>query len=117
MFSEPQHVFVSAVDKSLPRVSFGDQSGTFENVTEGLRLRISHSKGKRTRRTVRLDVTKTAPDPLLDGVSKEYSMSVYTTIDHPLVGFSAADVEKYSQTLVDYCDTAGVLTKVINGES
>lgn len=117
MFSEPQTVTVNAVAKSLPRVSFGDSQGTFENVTEGLRVRISHASGKRTRRTVRLDITKTAPDPLLDGVSKEYSMSAYLVIDHPKVGFSAVDQERYAQALVDYVDAPGVLTKVINGES
>jgi hypothetical protein len=117
MFSEPQSVTVNAVAKSLPRVSFGDAVGTFENVTTGHRLRISHSVGKRNRRTVRLDVTKTTEDPLLDGVSREYSESIYLVIDHPKGGFTALETEQNAQGLVDWLDVVGNLTKVINGES
>lgn len=117
MFTEPQSVTVNAVAKSLPRVAFGDRSGVFENTTEGLALRVSHVSGKRGRKTIRLDSTKTAADPLLDGVSRQYSMSSYLVIDHPLVGFSAAEVGHIAQALVDWCDVAGNLTKVIGGES
>lgn len=117
MFTEPQEVTVNAVAKSMPRVAFGDRNGTFENVSTGHRLRITHLNGRRNRRTIRLDITKTAADPLLDGVSREYSMSAYLTVDHPLVGFSATEQEQNVQALVDWLDTAGNLTKVVNGES
>lgn len=117
MFTEPQNVTVNAVAKSLPRVSTGDRSGIFENVAEGYTLRITHNLGKRNRRTVRLDITKTAADPLLDGVSRPYSMSAYLTVDHPLVGFSAAETEDNVQGLIDWLATAGNLTKIVGGES
>jgi hypothetical protein len=117
MFSEPQSVTVSGAAKSLPRISFGDRSGTFENTGTGHKLRISHIIGKRTRRTVRLDVTKTAADPLLDGVSRQYSMSAYLVIDHPPVGFTTAEAEANAKALTDWLAVAGNLTKVVNGES
>jgi len=44
-------------------------------------------------------------------------MSAYLVVDIPNVGFSAIDQERYAQALVDYVDVAGVLTKVVNGES
>lgn len=117
MFTEPQTVKAGADSISLPRVSYGDRNGLFENIPTGLRLRVSHLLGKRTRRNVRLDFTKTAADPLLDGVSRQYSMSAYVVIDHPQVGFSASEIEANAKSLTDWLAVAGNLTKVVNGES
>jgi len=117
MFSEPQTVTVSGAAVNLPRVAFGDRNGLFELVPAGIRLRITHLLGKRTRRTVRFDFTKTAADPLLDGVSREYSMSVITTADHPPVGFSPAEIEANIKVSNTWLAAAGNLSKVANGES
>lgn len=117
MFTEPQSVTVSGAAKSLPRVAFGDRKGVFENTTTGHRLSISHVNGKRGRSTVRLDITKTAADPLLDGVSRQYSMSCLLILDRPLVGFSQTEVEQNAQGFIDWLDTAANLTKVAGGES
>lgn len=117
MFTEPQTVTVNAVAKALPRVSTGDRVGVFESSALGYLLKISHLNGKRYRRTVRLDSTKTAADPLIAGVNRQYSMSAYLVIDHPLVGFSNTEAEQVAQALVDWLDTPGNLTKVIGGES
>lgn len=116
-FTEPLTVTVNAVAKSLPRVSVGNRSAIYEKIADGLRLSIASQTGKRVRRNVRLDFTKTAADPLLDGVSKQYSMSSYLVIDHPQVGFTQLELEQYAQALVDWLDVAGNLTKVLNGES
>lgn len=117
MFSEPQSLTIGSNAHSLPRVSFGDRNGLFEAVPAGLRLRVSHLLGKRTRRTVRIDFTKTAADPLLDGVSRQYSHSAYIVIDHPQVGFTATELEANAKALVTWLGVAGNLTKVVNGES
>jgi len=117
MFSDPQSVTVSGSAKSLPRVSVGDRQAVYENSTAGLTHRITHTVGKRNRHTVRLDCTKTAADPLLDGVSKQYSMSAYLVIDHPPVGFTAAEAEANTKALTDWLAVAGNLTKVVGGES
>lgn len=118
MFADPQSVTINAVAKTLPRVSTVDRTSTYEDAANGLVLKVSHVNGKsRTRRTVRLDVTKTAADPLLDGVSRQYSMSAYLVIDIPVVGFSTTEVSQNSQGLIDYLDTAANLTKIVAGES
>lgn len=117
MFSEPQSVTVSGAAKSLPRVSFGDRKGIFENASTGHTLSVTHVNGKRNRHTVRLDITKTAADPLLDGVSRQYSMSAYLVLDKPLVGFTAVEAEANAKALVDWFAVAGNLTKIVNGES
>lgn len=117
MFTEPQSVTVNSVAKSLPRVSYGNREGIFESRTDGLRLRVTHVLGKRNRRIARLDITKTAADPLLDGVSRQYSMSVYLTIDAPTVGFADSEVANNAQALIDWADVAANLNKVVAGES
>jgi hypothetical protein len=116
MFSEPQTVTINAVAKTLPRVSFGDRKGIFED-TLGNRLTVTHTTGRRNRHVVRLDVTKLALDPTLDGVSKEYSMSAQLIIDVPPVGFTADEQSKNAKALVDWAAAAGILLKVTSGES
>lgn len=116
MFTEPQTVTINGVAKALPRVSFGDRKGVFED-TLGNRLTVSHTTGRRNRHIVRLDTTKTAVDPLLDGVSREYSMSAQLILDVPPVGFTANEQSINAQALVDWLDAAGILLKVTGGES
>jgi hypothetical protein len=117
MFSEPQSVTVNAVAASLPRVAFADRSGTFQVTDGSLTLKIAHDLRNRNRRTVRLDFVKTAADPLLDGVSRQYTMSTYVVIDHPKVGFSNTEVENNLKALKDWLATTGNITKVVGGES
>lgn len=117
MFTEPQSVTVATVAKTLPRVSVGNRTATYESVVDGLSLKITHVIAKRKRRTVRLDITKTAADPLLDGVSRQYSMSAYLVIDSPLVGFSPTEEQNNLKAIVDWLAVAGNQSKVINGES
>lgn len=117
MFSEPLTVTVNAIAKELNRVGFGDRRGTFARVADGLKLTISHNSGKREASTVRFDINKVAADPLLDGVSKPYSMSVSLTVNTPTVGFSTTEISQNMQALVDWLDTPANLAKVVNGES
>ncbi len=117
MFAEPQSVTVNAVAKSLPRVSFGDRKGTFSTSIGDIGLTISHDLKSRNRRNVRLDFAKTAADPLLDGVSRQYTMSAYVVVDHPKVGFDNTEVKNNLKALVDYLAIAGNLDKIVGGES
>jgi len=70
VFSEPQPIVIATVTKNLPKVDGGNRSSLYESTVDGLRLKVRHLLGKRTRREVRLDITKTAADPLFDGVSR-----------------------------------------------
>lgn len=117
MFTEPQTVTVNAIVSNLPRVAFADRSGTFQAPDGGLSLKIAHDLRNRNRRTVRLDFVKTAADPLLDGVSRQYTMSAYVVVDHPKVGYSNTEVENNLKALKDWLATTGNITKVIGGES
>jgi len=117
MLSDPQSVSVAGSAVSLPRVSVGANQATYRSSDGNLSYTISSSYGKRTRRTARLDFRKVAADPLLDGVSRPYSMSAYIVIDHPDIGFTNAEIEANAKALVDELAEAGLLTKIIGGES
>jgi hypothetical protein len=117
MFSDPQSVTVNAVAKTLPRVVVGDRKASYESTADGLQLHITHVVGKRNRHTVRLDVTKTAADPLLDGVSKQYSMSAYIVVDAPPIGFTLAEQKLNVTALLDFMKAATNTDKVLAGES
>lgn len=117
MFTEPQTVTVATVAKTLPRVAFGDRSGSFETADGAFKLQISHNLRNRNRRTARLDITKTAADPLLDGVSRPYSMSVYMVVDHPQVGFSNTEVVDNLQALIDWLAAGTNAEQLAGGES
>lgn len=117
MFTDPQTVTVATVPKSLNKTGSGDYASRFESIADGLTLNVTHVKGKRYRHTIRFDVTKTAADPLLDGVSRQYSMSCYLVVDAPAVGFSVTEQSDNAQALIDWLDGAGVLSKLTAFES
>lgn len=117
MFADTLTVTVNAVAKTLNRIAFGNREGTFDSRADGLKVRISHVEGKRNRRTVRLDSSKTVADPYLTGVNKLVSMSAIFTVDSPLVGYSDTEVSQIVQALVDWLDIPANLTKVVGGES
>jgi hypothetical protein len=117
MYSEPQTVTINAVAKPLPRISFGDRKGVFEDTAAGVRLTFGHTVGRRNRHTERLDITKVAADPLLDGVSRPYGMSVTLIVDIPPVGFSPVEINQNVKGLLDHAANATNLAKLVGGES
>lgn len=117
MFADPQTVTVNAVGKTLPRVDVGSRRALYESAADGLTFTITHVKGKRDRHTVRLDINKTAADPLLDGVSRAYSMSAYLVVDAPDLGFSLAEQKLNVKALLDWMALSTNTEKVLAGES
>lgn len=117
MFADPLSVTVNSVAKSLVRTDVGNRKALYESAADGLSLTISHVKGKRNRHTVRLDINKTAADPLLDGHSKVYSMSAYLIVDAPDVGFSLTEQDINVKALVDWLGTGTNADKVLAFES
>lgn len=117
MFADTQNVSVNGVGAQLPRVAFGDRKGTFENVAAGLRLTISHVLGKRVRRNVRIDFNKMIDDPLLEGVNRPVSMSAYTVLDVPTVGYTPTEVADNLEALAVFLSDENNRLKLVNGES
>lgn len=117
-YTDPQSVTINAVANSLPRVGSGLNSGSFSKDDGTVRLSVSHQIGKRTRRQVRLDHSKIAPDPLISSTNIKYSMSAYLVVDVPPTGYTVAEAKQIIDGLTKWLtDTSGAnLTKLLGGE-
>lgn len=118
-FADPQSVTISGTAISLPRVSSGDNKGAFQSNDGNTRLSIADQYGNRVRRTIRLDSTKVAADPLISGANNYYSMSTYLVVDTPKVGYTVAEAKAVVDALVAYlaASTGANVTKLLGGES
>jgi hypothetical protein len=118
-FADPQSVTISGSAKSLPRIGSSIDSGVFSTDDGNVKLTVSHSTGKRTRRTIRLDHRKVAADPLNAAQNLNYSMSVYMVVDAPLVGYSPADQKAIVDALLGNLEASSAANevKLIGGES
>jgi len=115
MFSDPQSVTISGSANSLPRISSGIASGGYSTGDGTVQLKISHQTGKRFRRTVRLEHSKIAADPLTSANTK-YSMTAYVVLDTPVVGYTVAEAQAVAAGLVAWLTNANV-GKVLGGEN
>lgn len=93
-FADPQSITINAVATSLPRTSSGVNSGVFTAADGNLRLTVSHSYGKKTRRMIRLDSSKTAADPLLPAQNVKLSSGVYLVVETPVAGFTNTELKQ-----------------------
>lgn len=117
MFGTSLTVVINAVSKTLASVGYGDRTATYESLADGLAFKITHVVSKRNRHTTRLDITKIAVDPLLDGMSRQYSMSAYLVVDAPPLGFTLPEQKLNVKGLVDWLGTGTNLDRVLAGES
>ncbi len=118
-FTDPQSVTINAVANSLPRVSSGQNSGVFSKDDGTVRLTVSHSYGKRARRTVRIDHSKIAPDPFVSSTNAKYSMSAYVVFDVPLTGYTNAEAKQVADGLVAYlsASSGARISQLLGGEN
>lgn len=118
-FSDPQSVTINAIAISLPRVSSGVNAGAFSSSDGLTKMSLSHQYAKRVRRTIRLDVSKVAADPLVGGQNVAYSMSAYLVVDLPTVGYTVAEAKLVVDGLVAYLTaTSGArVTQLLGGEN
>jgi hypothetical protein len=118
VFADPQSVTINAVANNLPRVSAGVNSGEFRKDDGNVVLKFSHQYGKRTRRQVRLDLSKIAADPLISSTNIKYSMSAYLVVDVPVTGFTVAEAKQVVDGLTAYltASSGANVTKLLGGE-
>jgi len=118
-FADPQSVTINAVANSLPRVSSGVNTGSFSKDDGTVKLTVAHQYGKRNRRTIRLDHSKIAPDPLISSQSIRYSTSVYMVVDTPTTGYTVAEAKQIVDALTGYLTaTSGArVTQLLGGEN
>lgn len=117
-FADPQTVTISAVANTLPRISSGVNSGIFQKDDGNVKLSMSHQYGKRTRRTMRLDFSKIAADPLISSQNIKYSMSTYLVVDQPITGFTVSEAKAIVDALTLYltASSGAKVTQLLGGE-
>jgi len=118
-FSDPQVVTIATVANTLPRTGSGVSSGSFSKDDGNVKLSVSHAYGKRTRRTIRLDHSKIAPDPLIAAQNIKFSMSAYLVVDVPVTGYTVAEQKQIVDALAAYltASSGSATTKLLGGES
>lgn len=117
-YADPQSVTINAVANTLPRVSFGVNAGAFQKDDGLVKLSVSHTYAKRTRRSLRLDFSKIAADPLISAQNIRYSMSAYVVVDLPTTGFTVAEAKYIVDALTLYltASSGARTTQLLGGE-
>jgi len=118
-FADPQSVTISGVTTSLPRVSTGIGTGSFKSNDALIGLSVAHSYGKRSRHTIRLDVSKLTADPFLPSSNVKVGTSMYLVFDMPLAGFTVTDevaIWTGFNTLLTASSSAKI-TQLLGGEN
>jgi hypothetical protein len=118
-FSDPINITVSGVASDLFRTSSGENTGSFQKNDGTLKVSVSHQYGKRTRRTIRLEHSKIAPDPLISSANIRHSMTSYLVIDTPTTGYTVAEAKAVADALMGYltASSGAATTKLLGGEN
>jgi len=117
--ADPLSIDIGAGAVSLPRVNSGNNSSTYTSADGNVSVVISHNYGRRTRRNIRVNVRKTAADPLFPAQNAPYTMSSIVSIDVPEVGYTTAEAKSITAGLMTLltASTNANLTKFSQGEN
>jgi hypothetical protein len=119
MFADPQTITINAVPITLPRTGSALDSGTFTKDDAAYKESISHAYGKRTRRTIRLDAKKLAPDVMDGSLNVPYTMAVYCVVDVPTVGYTLTEQKQICDGFLAYltASSGAKVAQFLGGES
>lgn len=118
-FADPQSVTINAVAQTLPRTSVAQNASEYTKDDGTVKMLISHAYGRRNRRTIRLNHSKVAPDPLISAQNIRHSMSCYVVVDTPVTGYTVAEAKQVVDALVAYlaASTGAKVTQLLGGEN
>ncbi len=118
-YTDPQTVTINAIANTLPRVSSGNNSGSFSKDDGTVQLKVSHAIGKRFRRSVRVDHQKITADALMPSANVVRSMSAYLVVDVPPMGYTIVEQQQIVAGLTAWltASSGANLTKLLGGES
>jgi hypothetical protein len=118
-FADPQSVTISGTAISLPRTSFGTNSGGFQSADSLTKLSINHVVGSRARRVIRLDNSKIAADPLAAGINVKAGMACYLVVDVPSTGYDTTQQKAVIDGFLAYltASTSAKVAQLLGGES
>lgn len=117
-FVEPLSLNVTGSAVSLPRVE-GPNDGDYRSADGLIELTASHNYAKRTRRVLRVNLSKITADPFKPVENVKVSMSYYIVFDTPQAGFTAVEqlaVFTGSNTLFTATSNQ-MVTKLLGGEA
>jgi len=119
MFSDPQSVTIGGVATSLPRVGSGIGQGVFQTPDSTTTLNVSHSYGKRNRRTAKLTAKYLSADPLTPSNNIPVSGSFYVVADFPIQGITPDQQKDLAAALSVWltASTNANLIKLLGGEA
>lgn len=118
-FADPQSVTINAVANTLPRTSSDHNAGTFSKDDGTVVLNVGHQYGKRARRVLKLQHSKTISDPVISGNYVKTSITVSLVVDAPLVGYSVAEAKQIVDALTAYAtaSSGARVTQLLGGEN
>lgn len=118
-FADPQSVTINAVAQTLPRISSEKNSGVFQKDDTTVKLSVAHQYGNRIRRTLRLDHSKIAADPLMASVNVRLGMSAYLVVDVPSTGYTVTEAKQVVDALTAYltASSGAKVTQLLGGEN
>lgn len=119
MLADPQSLSYNSGSVSLPRVSVGNKSATYESADGAFELLVSHQAVKsRERSVVRLNHKKLAADPLDPSTNRPYDMTVQVLLNRPLnVGYTDAEATLVYDALVAFVGGSTFKSKFFGSES
>jgi len=119
MLPDPQSVTYATVAKSLPAISRGDSSSSYQLSDSGVtyNLTVSHQFAKRNRAVVRLRRDSLVSDVLVPANSVAASMSATFTLDFPTTGLTLTDADNLAQALIAWLGVSGRILRVAGGET
>lgn len=109
-FADPQSITIGTDPGavSLPRISTGANTSSYQSSDGKIVLIPSHQYGKRTRRMIRLNRDKLVPSEFTDASNVPVSASIYTVFDVPAFGFTPEELAEL------YVGLSGQLTASSN---
>lgn len=118
-FTDPQSITISGTTTSLPRVSSGTGSSSYQSADGLIVVSASNAYSRRNRRVLRVDHSKITADPFIPSQNSKVSMSNYMVFDLPPAGYTNAEalaVYVGFKTLYTAA-TDAIISKLLGGES
>lgn len=117
-FADPT-ITISGTPIALKRTGSGMGSGTFSSADGLVQMNVSHSNGKRVRRTLGLNHSKITADPLIPSQNVKPAMRTYIVVDTPVNGYTVAEAKGVVDGLLAAltASSGALVTQLLGGEN